>query len=122
MEKLGATGEFPKGKMHPEDEGQIKLGVTVRGNKVLLMFGKPITWLGMDPEDARKIALALMECAAQVEKPALPVIRMAKPLMRDDVEVGPVCEMRGPTLSREITSEEMEEIKNNPIDWSKEES
>lgn len=57
--KHGATGEFPRGKIAPEDEGGIRFGVAADKGKVLLDFGKPVAWIGMDPEDAYALAETL---------------------------------------------------------------
>jgi hypothetical protein len=64
-EKLGATGNFPQGKLNPEDEGEIKVGVLVQDGKVILAFGKPIAWMGMDPPQARALAEALRQRSYQ---------------------------------------------------------
>jgi hypothetical protein len=63
---LGATGEFPQGKLTPEDEGEIRIGVTVFNGKVVVDFGEPTTWFGMDPKQARSIGELLIRRAAEV--------------------------------------------------------
>lgn len=67
--KTGPTGEFPQGKMHEEDEGElgISIGHTAEG-KIVIDMGKPVAWLGMDPEEARAFAEGLMKHAAEAEK------------------------------------------------------
>ena len=47
--ELGATGKFPKGKLGPNDEGEIRMGVGVdeKSNTVIVEFGTPVTWLGL---------------------------------------------------------------------------
>jgi hypothetical protein len=46
---VGATGQFPQGKIGPDDGGE--LGVAVVSDKehgvVRLLFGKPVSWLAM---------------------------------------------------------------------------
>lgn len=54
-ENLGATGEFPSGKLSPSDEGEFRYRVGSTAGKVLLDFGKPITWVGFDPEQADQL-------------------------------------------------------------------
>ena len=63
-EKLGATGKFPEGKLHPGDEGELNLGVArdAHGN-VHLNFGKEIAWVAMPPEVAINLARALLKHA-----------------------------------------------------------
>ena len=50
--KLGATGEFPQGKMNSEDEGELRLGVTADKGNVVIAFGTPVTWIGLPPKVA----------------------------------------------------------------------
>ena len=64
MDKLGATGKFPDGKLHPGDEGQLTFGVA-RDSKGLIHinFGKEISWLAMPPEVAINLARSLLKHA-----------------------------------------------------------
>ena len=55
-EKLGATGKFPEGKLSENDEGEIRLAVTIYKNEVVLSFGKAVEWVGFTPELAHRIA------------------------------------------------------------------
>jgi hypothetical protein len=66
---LGETGAFPRGKLHPSDEGELKFAIAGDPvtRKVLIAFGKPVAWLGLDPDDARKLAEALVANAARAE-------------------------------------------------------
>ena len=57
---FGATGRFPRGKLHESDEGELQLGVTVNQGTVILAFGKSIAWLGLPPAKARELAEILM--------------------------------------------------------------
>lgn len=66
--ELGATGVFPEGKLSPDDEGGIQFAIGVRDGKVCLDFGKPVSWLGMNPEDALKLAGSLIEKARKAAK------------------------------------------------------
>lgn len=65
--QLGATGEYPQGKLTPNDEGELKLAVGCEKNKVILSFGKDVTWIGFDPEQAREIAELLCKNAASID-------------------------------------------------------
>ena len=60
---LGETGDFPLGAMTPDDEGQIRMGITAEHGKVIIAFGKPIAWIGLSPKEARNMARMLGECA-----------------------------------------------------------
>lgn len=54
---LGPMGTHSQGKINEDDEGDIKVGIATDKEKgvVMLHFGKPITWLGLD----RKTAIAM---------------------------------------------------------------
>ena len=55
---IGATGQFPYGKINACDEGQLRFAIGERDNNVILDFGKEVVWLAMPPEQA--VALAQM--------------------------------------------------------------
>jgi hypothetical protein len=61
--ELGATGRTPDGSVHETDEGEIRFGIAHDPNKrlVILNFGKPVTWVGMPPEQARDLGNSLIE-------------------------------------------------------------
>ena len=69
MNKIGATGEFPNGKLNDADEGELAIGVAIDKEKgvVLLEFGKPVNWLGLYPAQAREIAAILIAKAGELE-------------------------------------------------------
>lgn len=64
MIEPGPTGRFPKGKIHPTDEGELalRIGHSQQG-KVVVDFGKAVVWIGLDPDDADIFAERLKECA-----------------------------------------------------------
>lgn len=63
---LGATGKFPDGKLNNDDQGEIKIGVTVTDERVVIAFGKPVDWVGFTREQAIQIGQTLIERARQV--------------------------------------------------------
>lgn len=67
---LGATSRHPSGSMHSSDEGEIRMGIASdeKTGKVMLNFGKPVAWLGLNPEEAVGIAQALIQHARKVAK------------------------------------------------------
>ena len=67
MTKLGATGEFPDGKIDQHDEGELNIGMRVEGENVIIDFGKPVVWLGFPPEVARNMAAMLIEHANRID-------------------------------------------------------
>lgn len=66
--KLGPTGRFPGGKLTPNDEGEIKVGIGKLKGKVVVNFGKPIASLGFSVEQARDVALALRQQADLIKR------------------------------------------------------
>ena len=60
---FGATGRFPRGKLHESDEGELQMGVTVYQGTVILAFGKSTAWIGLPPQQARDLARLLTERA-----------------------------------------------------------
>lgn len=62
---FGATGQYPMGSLDKSDEGEIAFGITSHRGKVIINFGKPVAWLGMDAHQAADLAGALMKHAAR---------------------------------------------------------
>ncbi len=66
---LGETGKFPDGELNSEDEGEIMFAVaTTPNNRIIMHFGKTVTWVGMTPAEARSLAALLEYRADQCEK------------------------------------------------------
>ena len=63
--QLGATGQFPEGKVTKEDEGEIRLAIGSKTGTVFIEFGKPVAWIGFTPQQAKQIALTLLDHAEQ---------------------------------------------------------
>lgn len=63
--KLGATGQFPDGKLSDNDEGEIMIGIAVYRGRVLFNFGKPVQGIGLTPEQAEQIGRDLINKARQ---------------------------------------------------------
>lgn len=64
---LGPTGLFPEGKLIDGDEGEIRVGISNLNGKVVIHFGRPVTWIGFTSAQAREIAASLEEYASKVE-------------------------------------------------------
>ncbi len=60
---VGATGLHPQGKLTPQDEGGIQFRVGSENGKVVLDFGTPVHWVGMDAQQAADLASSLMKWA-----------------------------------------------------------
>ena len=65
---LGATGRSPSGQVHETDEGEIRMGVAhdAQERKVFLNFGKPVAWLGLNPEEAFDLGELLIRHSREV--------------------------------------------------------
>jgi hypothetical protein len=63
--KIGATGEFPRGKLVEEDEGEIRVAIAAdhKTQTVVIDFGKPVAWIGFTGEQAQQIADTLIKKA-----------------------------------------------------------
>lgn len=77
-EFFGATGEHPKGKLTPDDEGEIRFAVGAENGKVILNFGTPIAWVGMEPEQAIALASSLIDWARKASDRVL-TLELGKP-------------------------------------------
>jgi len=56
---------YPRGKLAKDDEGEIQIiaGPTKDGRAFVLQFGKPTTWIGLGPEEARALGEKLLAYA-----------------------------------------------------------
>lgn len=61
FKKIGATGNFPDGKLNSSDEGEIQIGIKQIDGRVVMNFGKPIEWIGFTKEQAVQIAESLIK-------------------------------------------------------------
>ena len=67
--QLGATGEFPRGKIDRLDEGQIKFAIAAdhKTDTVVINFGKKVVWLGMTADEAIDVANSLIAKALEIK-------------------------------------------------------
>jgi hypothetical protein len=65
--KLGATGEFPEGKLNENDEGAIQMVIFVRDENVIINFGSPVNWLGLPKSDAIVFAEAILRKVKEID-------------------------------------------------------
>lgn len=70
MKKFGATGAFPRGSMGRGDEGELRMGVAHTKSEVVINFGKPVAWLGLEPDKAEELAKLILDHAQQIRKTA----------------------------------------------------
>jgi hypothetical protein len=70
----GPTGEFPEGKLAPEDKGSLTFTIGTKNGKVILDFGMPVSWIGFTADQAFEIAMALAEKAAEAKSTGIVVV------------------------------------------------
>ena len=63
--ELGATGQFPRGKLNAADEGEIKIGVAadVESQTVVINFGKSVALIGFDYDQAMALSDSIRDRA-----------------------------------------------------------
>jgi hypothetical protein len=62
---LGPTGDFPHGKLNPDDEGglNIAIGSDADGKNVVIRFGKEVAWIALPQEQAVQFAMTILRHA-----------------------------------------------------------
>ena len=64
MERPGRMGRFDKdGPLNRHDRGELTIGILIDKNRIIVDFGTPVAWLGLRPDDARKLANNLLDKA-----------------------------------------------------------
>lgn len=74
MRKL--MGEFPDGKLNPDDSGAVAMAVGVENSRVVLRFPKPVAWVGMTGDEAFELAQMLLRHARNAGVTAPLIIRV----------------------------------------------
>lgn len=64
----GALGDFPEGQLSKSDEGAVQFGLGVKDGKVVLDFGTPVAWVGMNPQQAADLATLLVRHAREAAR------------------------------------------------------
>lgn len=59
-------GEYPDGRMGPNDLGATPMEIGVEEGRVVMKFARPITWLGLTGAHAMELAVMLMKHARRV--------------------------------------------------------
>lgn len=82
----GPTGRFPKGKLNDDDEGELLFMIGKENGNVVLDFGKPVTWLGLPPEDAVSLAEALVQAAVGLGH--VPCLKTSRHMPPSEIDEG----------------------------------
>lgn len=61
----GSLGNFPEGQLTKTDEGAIQFAVGEKDGKVVLDFGTPVVWVGLNPQQAADLASLLLKRARE---------------------------------------------------------
>ena len=61
--KPGKTNDFPRGKLNQHDEGGLQIAIGVQDRTVIIGFGTPTAWIGLDKHTALALANNLIEKA-----------------------------------------------------------
>ena len=56
-------GQFPNGKLTPDDEGALVMEIGTQDGIVVMNFGEPASWIGFGPEQAMDLADCLKNAA-----------------------------------------------------------
>lgn len=59
----GATGDYPQGKLNEDDQGGLRMAIGTKDGVVVVDFGKPVAWLGLDRSTALALAANLTKHA-----------------------------------------------------------
>lgn len=73
-------GEYPDGRLNPDDAGAVAFAIGVEEGRVVLRFPKPVVWLGMTGDEALGLAQVLMQHARRAGITAPVVLRLGDPL------------------------------------------
>jgi len=57
--------QYPEGKLNEEDEGEIGVAIGIENGNVIVMFPKPVAWLGLPPEQAMEMGRTLIKRARE---------------------------------------------------------
>lgn len=72
-EQLGATGNFPDGKLDEHDEGELKMRISHDEQRVRIDFGKATAWFSMPKANALTFAFAVLDhCGVKIEMQQVP--------------------------------------------------
>ena len=63
---IGKTNDFPRGKLNNSDEGGLQIAIAVQDKTVIVDFGTPTKWIGMDKQTALAFANGIIEKANSI--------------------------------------------------------
>lgn len=69
-EPAGPTGEHPRGKLVPDDEGELNITIGEYQDAVVINFGVPVRWVGMPSDVGRRMGESIIETANKIDDAA----------------------------------------------------
>ena len=63
---IGKRGTFSRGKIHPSDEGDLSMAIGHSASEVVIQFGTPVGWLGLEPDKAEAFANLILQHAKAI--------------------------------------------------------
>lgn len=60
--------KYPHGKLNENDEGALTLRIGIKGNRLIIDFGKQVIWIGFTREAAIEFARLILNNAEQLEE------------------------------------------------------
>lgn len=65
---MGREPQYPRGKIHRLDEGELAFRMGIKdGTTLIIDFGKPVAWIGLDIETLRGFHAKLGEYIAEMQ-------------------------------------------------------
>jgi hypothetical protein len=77
--------KYPEGKFIQDDEGELELKIAPCDGRVIMSWGKAVSWVGFTPSGARDAAKALIKNAEEAERQiahqsrSIPILRNSSP-------------------------------------------
>lgn len=59
---------FPRGKLTPEDKGELEVAITVKQATVIVEFPYPVKWFGLGYNECRGLAELLLKRAEEIKQ------------------------------------------------------
>ena len=64
----GPVGGFPRGKLSPDDKGELAIAIGVQGDCVAIWFGTEVAWIAMPPDEAITFAQSIIDKAMRLKE------------------------------------------------------
>jgi len=59
--------QFPQGKLSEDDEGLLEVAIGIHEGKLIVNFGKPVYWFGLDYDGAMQLASNIIGRAQEIK-------------------------------------------------------